>query len=161
MRPILLATFFAIGTIAHADEASKNAKIEEMFRIVKIDQMQQQMMDNMKGTLRNMFEQPGVPPEVKASRKELEDEVFAFIEKKVSWQVMKVPFLKIYAETMTEDEIDSIVAFYKTPAGKALLEKMPVLMKRGMEEVVQPQMKTLLPEMQQMIEKFTERHKTK
>ena len=160
MRTLLLLAAVVTCQAAHADEASKNAKIEEMFRITKIDRIQEQVMDQLKGALSNMFDQPNVPPEVKANRKELEDEVWNIIKKRVSFEKMKVDYVRIYSENLTEAEVDSILAFYKTPGGQAMLEKLPLLTKKGME-IGQAQMKDVGPEIQQAIEKFAERHKTK
>jgi len=163
MRILFVAAAVASLSISgplYADEASKNAKIEEMFRITRVDQLQSQMMDQLKGVLTNMFDQAGVPPEIKAARKELEDEVFVIIKKRVSFERLKGDFVKIYADTLTEPEIDSILAFYKTPGGQALLEKLPAITKRSME-IGQAQMKDALPEIQQTVEKFMERHKAK
>ena len=164
MRPILSAALAAAALVApgtvYADEASKTAKIEEMFRITKVDRLQEQVMDQLKGALGNLFDQPGVPAEAKAARKELEDEVWAIIQRRVSFEKMKVDFVRIYGETLTEPELDSILAFYKTPGGIALLEKMPVLLKKGLE-IGQTQMKDVGPEIQQAVEKFVERHKPK
>ena len=111
-------------------------------------------------TVRNMFDQPSVPAEVKGSRKELEDEVWAIIKKRVAFEKMKGDFVRIYSENLTEPELDSIIAFYKTPGGMAMLEKLPILMKKGME-IGQAQMKDVGPEIQQAVEKFMERHKAK
>jgi hypothetical protein len=122
--------------------------------------MQDQIMEQMRGVLGNLFDQPGTPADVRNSRKELEDEVFAIIRKRISWEKMKPDFVKAYSETLTESELDAILAFYKTPAGTALLEKMPVLLKRGVE-IGQAQMKDVLPEVQHAVEKFVERHKAK
>lgn len=163
MRRLLIAlAVAAMGSSAvYADEASKTAKIEEMFKLLRVDQLQTQMREQMKGAIANMFAQPGMPAEAKAAQKELEDEVFGLIAKKASWAQMKPAFVKIYSETLSEDELDGILTFYKSPSGQAILEKMPQLTKRGMEEVAQPLMKNLMPEMQELIEKFVERHKTK
>jgi len=164
MGPVL-ATALAAAALAapaalYADEASKTAKIEEMFRITKVDRLQDQVMDQMRSALGNLFDQPGVPADAKAARKELEDEVWVIIKKRVSFENMKGDFVRIYSENLTEPELDSILAFYKTPGGIALLEKMPVLLKKGME-IGQAQMKDLGPEIQQAVEKFVERHKGK
>jgi hypothetical protein len=166
MRPVFggflaLAAALSLGSaVLYADDASKEAKIEEMFRITKVDQMQTQMMEQMKGVLGNIFDQPGTPAEVRNNRKELEDEVFAIIRKRVSWEKMRPEFVRAYSETLTEPELDSILAFYKTPGGMAILEKMPTLMKKGIE-IGQAQMKDVVPEVQQTVERFVERHKTK
>jgi len=161
MRMLFVAVaVLSISGSLCADEASKNAKIEEMFRVTRVDQLQTQMMDQLKGVLTNMFDQAGVPPEIKAARKELEDEVFVIIKRRVSFERLRGDFVKIYADALTEPEIDSILAFYKTAGGQALLEKLPVITKRSME-IGQAQMKDALPEIQQTVEKFMERHKAK
>ena len=161
MRSLLLPAFIAlVCTAANADNTTKSAKIEEMFRITKIDRIQEQVMDQLRGVLGNMFDQPGVPAEVKDSRKELEDEVWGIIRKRISFEKMKGDYVRIYNENLSEAEVDSILAFYKTPGGQAMLEKLPVLMKRGME-IGQAQMKDVGPEIQTAVEKFVERHKTK
>ena len=156
----LLFALAALTVAAYADEGSKASKIEEMFRITKVDRVQEQVMDQLRGAFGNMFEQPGVPAEAKESRKELEDEVWGIIKKRISFAKMKGDYVRIYAENLTEEEVDSILAFYKTPGGLAMLEKLPILMKRGME-IGQAQMKDVGPEIQQAVEKFVERHKGK
>lgn len=160
MRPVLVIALLAFASSACADEASKTAKIEEMFRITKVDRLQDQVMEQMRGALGSMFDQPGMSPEVKESRKELEDEVWGIIKKRVAFEKMKGDFVRVYSENLTESELDSIIGFYKTPGGMAMLEKLPVLMKRGME-IGQAQMKDVGPEIQQAVEKFLERHKAK
>ena len=160
-RPLIIALAATLLTLpVFADDAAKNAKIEEMFRITKLDKLQDQMMEQVKGALSNLFEQPGVPAEAKAARKELDDQVWSIISKRVSWDKMKGEYLKIYSENMTEQELDSIIAFYKTPGGVALLEKMPLLMRKGME-IGQAQMKDVGPEIQAAVEKFVQSHKGK
>lgn len=49
----------------------------------------------------------------------------------------------IYAETFTEDELRRTVEFYETPAGQAMLAKMPLLMPRISDAVheIMPRMK--------------------
>ena len=159
MRALFFVAVFAACT-ARGDEASKNAKIEEMLRITKIDRIQEQVMEQLKGAFSGMFDQPGVPAEVKASRKELDDEVWTIIKKRVSFEKMKADYIRVYSETLSEPEIDSILAFYKTTGGQALLEKLPILTKKGME-IGQAQMKDVGPEIQRAVENFVERHKPK
>lgn len=157
---VIAAASAALCLTAQPAASAKDAKIEELFKVTKVDQLQDQVVDQMRGILANMFDQPGVPAEVRAYRKELEDEVFVLIKKRINWQDMKPQFLKVYSEVLTDEEVDSLLAFYKTPGGTALLQKMPVLMKRGME-IGQSQMKDVIPEVQQVVEKFMEKHKAK
>ena len=56
-------------------------------------------------------------------------------------------FVKAYADTFTDSEIDAIVAFYKTPAGKAMIEKQPALTAKIMQ-TIQAQMADLMPQIE-------------
>jgi hypothetical protein len=56
----------------------------------------------------------------------------------------------LYADTYTEQEMDGIIAFYKSPAGEAMLAKTPAIMAKA-NELVQQQMATVMPEIQKLI----------
>ncbi len=56
--------------------------------------------------------------------------------------------IQTYDETYTEDEIDGILAFYRSPAGKAFLAKTPQLMNRTMT-LMQQQMASVQPQLEQ------------
>lgn len=65
-------------------------------------------------------------------------------------------FIQLYLDVYTEEEIDGIVSFYKSPVGKAMIEKAPVLMQRMM-----PMMQKLMGDMQPEIQKIVEEAKQK
>ncbi|RYD75034.1 MAG: DUF2059 domain-containing protein, partial [Verrucomicrobiaceae bacterium] len=49
-----------------------------------------------------------------------------------------------YQKSFTQEELDGIIAFYKTPAGVALVKKMPVVMQQtmiAMQQLMGPLMK--------------------
>ena len=55
------------------------------------------------------------------------------ISREFSWDKMKEDYITLYADTFTEEELKGIIAFYKSPAGQAFIQKQPELMKRSME----------------------------
>jgi uncharacterized protein len=54
--------------------------------------------------------------------------------------------LRVYQATYTQDDVDGLIAFYKTPAGQALINKSPLMMQNMMDE-----MRTLMRPMIQRI----------
>jgi hypothetical protein len=57
-------------------------------------------------------------------------------------------YMRVYHDSFTQSEIDGIIRFYKTPAGKAMVNKVPVVMQNVMHE-----MQAMIKPMQQkMIE---------
>jgi uncharacterized protein len=65
---------------------------------------------------------------------------------------------KVYTDTYTEEEIDGILAFYKSPAGKAFIQKMPEVMQRSMPVMMQ-MMSDLQPQIKTMMEGMKEKSK--
>jgi hypothetical protein len=49
------------------------------------------------------------------------------IDEALSWNKLKADYITLYADRYTEEQMKSIIAFFKTPAGKAFVEKQPEL----------------------------------
>lgn len=58
----------------------------------------------------------------------------AALKQEMKWENLETYYIQIYRETFTQDEVNGIVAFYKTPAGQATVKKTPVLMQKAMLE---------------------------
>jgi hypothetical protein len=57
--------------------------------------------------------------------------------------------VKAYSETFSEEEINGILAFYESPAGRAMQAKMPMFTSTVMV-LAQTQAKELMPEIQRI-----------
>ncbi len=66
---------------------------------------------------------------------------------KFSWEKMKPMFIDIYAEVFTAKELDDIIAFYESPAGRKFIEKQPELMSVTMQKM-QALMAEIVPDLQ-------------
>jgi hypothetical protein len=62
----------------------------------------------------------------------------------------------LYDEVYSEEQITGILAFYKSPAGQAFLNKMPLLVSKSME---MRQMADLIPEIQRITTEAIEKSK--
>ncbi|NJL30029.1 MAG: DUF2059 domain-containing protein [Thermoanaerobaculia bacterium] len=71
------------------------------------------------------------------------------VAQELDWEKVKGDYISLYAETFTEEEMAGILAFYKSPAGKAFVEKQPALMQRSME-LSQRMMMSIMPKIQAM-----------
>jgi hypothetical protein len=75
------------------------------------------------------------------------------MDTQLGWNVMEPEYIKLYADTFTDEELDGIIAFYKSPAGISLIEKTPELTKQA-SALVQAKMVILQPQMKQLLEDF-------
>jgi uncharacterized protein len=53
----------------------------------------------------------------------------------LAFDKVKDIYVKAYRETFTQEEVDGLIAFYKSPVGKAYAEKVPVVMQRAGAEM--------------------------
>ncbi len=59
--------------------------------------------------------------------------------------------VKAYSDTFTDEEIDGMLAFYETPAGRATVTKIPAINTR-MAGLIQSEMNALGPEINKIAE---------
>jgi hypothetical protein len=122
---------------------TKDAKIEELLTLMKIEQLQKQAMDNVLQMISNQLKSQ--PDAAKAEEKQ--KRIFALMADKTSWKNMKPTYIKVYSDTYNDSEIDGILLFYRSQAGKAMVDKQPALMSK-MSTTMSDQMKELTPEIQ-------------
>lgn len=59
-------------------------------------------------------------------------EMVAFLEEVMAWDTLEDEMIQIYADAFSVDELNTITAFYKTPAGQKVVATMPELNMKGM-----------------------------
>ncbi|HLI62185.1 MAG TPA: DUF2059 domain-containing protein [Terriglobales bacterium] len=76
--------------------------------------------------------------------------------KTISVDELLVPIVPIYQRHLSHSDVQSIISFYKTPAGQKYLKEMPAMTSESMQ-AVQPVIRKHLPEMQAAAEKAVEK----
>ncbi|MGO9241362.1 MAG: DUF2059 domain-containing protein [Bryobacteraceae bacterium] len=133
-----------------ADDAAKAAKIEQMLALTHYDRVMKQTLEQMKSMQLEQFKKLETP-EARAQSEQLQQKTMALLADRLSYEKVKPLFIKLYMDVFTEEEIDGMVGFYKSPAGKAMLEKTPQLMQRLMP-MMQKLMSDLQPDLQKILE---------
>ena len=151
---IIGVTLLWCASPVRADEASKSAKAQELLQLTQGDQMMKMMEPMMKGVLAQA--EKDIPAEQRAKIGEMQEKIMALVA--ASLNKAKPALAKVYTDTYTEEEIDGILAFYKSPVGKAFIQKMPEVMQRSMPVMMQ-MMSDLQPQMKTMIEGIKEKSK--
>lgn len=143
---LVAAALAAAG--ARADEARKLALIDEMFTITHVDTMMQQAMQQTMAMQKAQLAKLHPDGANQAMEDELFDRVTKIATDTISWDKIKPDMVKLYADNFTEEELSASLDFYKTPAGQAILTKMPALMSSSMQ-IVQARMADMMPKIQQ------------
>ena len=146
---LLALIIMVIGPFACAQELTKQAKIERLLDAMNADATINQLFEQIK-TMTAAQMPPGATPEQTAKAREVQDKILDLVKSRISWDKMRPSYIKLYSETFSEEEIGGMLAFYESPAGRAMLAKMPTLLTK-LIEVAQTQMNDLQPEIQRIM----------
>lgn len=154
----ILLMMLAVGCCAaRADEASKRAKAQELFMLLHMDRMMDQLMTGVHSQVQQIVQSmPGADQATPEQKKQIEDfqqRVLTLVNQRLGWKALEPDFINLYASTYTEDELDGIIGFYKSPVGQKMLEKTPQLMAKS-TELTQQRMREVQPQLNQMVQDF-------
>ena len=68
------------------------------------------------------------------------------VKEEFSWKKMMPDYIRIYRETFTEEELQSLIAFYESPTGKMFIRKMPLIMDKT-SDIMRQKMVSILSRM--------------
>jgi uncharacterized protein len=150
MKKILaLVVFGAFCVPVFCQNSAKDAKIGQLLVSMNLDKQMDVVFTQMKAMFASQLPKDATD-EQKAKFSEVQGKILDLVKSRMSWEKMRPQYVKLYSETFTDEEIDGLVTFYESPAGKAMLEKMPVLMTKSMA-MAQEVMKEIMPQAQQMM----------
>lgn len=112
-------------------------------------QLNSQMDDAVQQALK------GSPPTASQQQAiaKMKDRVLAVMKEELSWEMLEPLYVRFYKESYTEDEIAGMLAFFKTPAGQAVTNKMPLVTQKIMQETQQMTLR-LTPKLQKIQQEF-------
>ena len=64
-------------------------------------------------------------------------EMNSLMKELLDWKKLEPIYVRIYQKSFTQAEVDGMIAFYKTPAGQAMIGKMPAVMQNSIDEMQQ------------------------
>jgi len=126
----------------------REAKVERLLTLTGVDAQTDRMMDQVYKMAVDNFPSDA-PPEVRAKVEAAQAMVFAVIRDRMSWRKVRPLYGKLCAEAYTDEDLDGMIAFFSSPAGRSMTAMNPVLMQRSMQ-MVQSVMTEMMPEIKRI-----------
>jgi uncharacterized protein len=128
------------GAAAAANSApASDASIREMLELTNarqmLDSVRGQMTGMMNTTMQNATRGQTITPERQAILDRMAANMSAVVTDILNWDDLLPIYLRTYRAAFTQDEIDGVIKFYKSPAGRAYVKKLPVVMQNMMAEM--------------------------
>jgi uncharacterized protein len=150
------AAAFLIAGGARADDASRVAKAQELVQVAKMDQGFKQMLDRAQASVKaqTVRQEPAG-----ADKAAIEEKISQILSQQLNWELLKAQYVKVYADTYTEEELEGIVSFYKSPAGQAWFAKSPQVGDKA-RQVTQQAIQEAQAQIRKVIEQATPKEET-
>jgi hypothetical protein len=129
-----------------ADTDSHRQAVEKLFELTH---MQQKIEVSVGNVLSLQLQQS-------PALREHEDLLTKFLEKNIGWTGMKDNLITMYMAAFTEQELNEINAFYSTPGGQKLIQRLPELIQQR-DRLAMQRMQENVGELQQAIADRTEK----
>ncbi len=152
---LLAALMFATTVTTARAEAASEGSIETLLAVTRSEAMLDSMYAQIEGAMKQGMQQAvaGKPlsPEQQRAMDTLPGKFATLLRQEFTWAILKPQFVQLYRETFEQDEVDGLIAFYRSRAGQAFVNKMPLLMQKSMV-IGQNQMQLIMPKLQQLVQ---------
>jgi uncharacterized protein len=164
IRNLVVAAFmlFSVGPASAADAPPSEDSIRELMRLTdlrkSLDAVAQNIKSSTEVSMRHAFGGQALSEKQEKVLTEMSAQLDAMLKEELGADALEPMYLEIYRKALTQQEVDGMIAFYKTDAGRAVVAKMPTVAKQTMEVTLR-RMQTLTPRVQQLQRETLERMK--
>lgn len=148
---------------AQAESKPSDESVRHLLEVMQAKKTLQAMSEQMDAMFANMvkkqLEGQDLTPEQQKAIETRQQAAANMVKELLSWDSMERLYLKVYGETFTQEEIDGMTAFYASPAGHAMIAKLPLAVKNTMSEM-QERVQQMMPKLQQMAKEAAEEVKS-
>jgi len=153
MKTLKTALVLALACLSlHAAAApASDATIEELLDVARSKSLMESVSAGMEQSMHvmmaDMIKHEQLTPAQQRAFEKFPAKFAAVMREEMGWDRMKPQLLDIYRDVFTQEEVEGQIAFYRSPAGQAMLDKMPQVMQKVMA-MSQQQARSLVPRIQ-------------
>ena len=102
-----------------------------------LDAMMAQIDTLMRRNMEQALRGRQLTPEQEAIIARMRGRMADAFREEMTWEKLEPLYVRVYRDSFTQDEVDGMLAFYRTDAGRALIVKMPAVVQTTMGEMQQ------------------------
>jgi hypothetical protein len=138
---------------ASPSTAPTEGSIKQLLEVAQshklVDSVMAQMDNLLQQTIAQATKGQPIPDKVQKDIDQRRSELLALMKDLLDWKKLEPMYVRIYQKTFSQQEVDGMITFYKTPAGQAVIRKMPAAMQNSIDEM-QQMMGPVMQRIQQM-----------
>jgi uncharacterized protein len=147
---LLLAASAVFAPAPVAAQGADDARIDRLLEVTRARQLIDSMLPQVEASQQQMFEQIAagrrVDADQQATMERIRERSAAALRQVLAWENLEPIYRDLYRETFSAEDVDAMLAFYESPTGQRVLDKMPLLMEKtmvAMQRIVVPLLQQL------------------
>ena len=136
MKKLALVLFGALLSLSAYPAYPSPESVDTLMLAMKIDRSGDMLFESMELSIKPQLDKlaggKNLTPERRSALEASLKRTMTIMREELSWAKMQPIYRQIYQESFTQEEIDGLLVFYKSPAGAAFVDKMPVVMQKTM-----------------------------
>lgn len=155
------AVLLACGsTQVLADAASHAADAERFLQLAKADKLVVPVYAQVQQMFSQRFAESEAPESKRALLESYQAKANAALDSAVGWEQVKPGMVELYTRNFDEQEMRDLLAFYQSPLGRKVLEKMPMLTAQS-AQLTQAKLEAAVPQVNKLLADMTAELKPK
>jgi hypothetical protein len=165
MRYAIILSLLAVSIFPVQAAPPTDGSVDEMLKCLQVDKLLSQGLTQMTDGMTKAMEQRlqstignrEMTPAQTAAIDRFRSKFTRALQDDLSVAKVSAIYSQCYKETFTQDEVDGIIAFYKSPAGEAMSKKYPQVMQKAqslMQAKIGPMSNKVQAAMDEMIKEL-------
>mgnify|MGYP001038458461 CR=1 FL=1 len=158
VKVMIIGLICMVGSFVNANPNTNPyyESVEELLLIMKIDENLSNSLAQIRPMILQQFQQ-ATPEEMTPEQVQVMEKFIGrlldLMEEEMRWEKIKDDYIQVYMSIYTEEEIQELIKFYRTPVGQKTIDQMPILVEKSME-ISQKYLMATLPKIQALTEEM-------
>lgn len=145
------------STAFAAEPAPSEASLRDLLALTRAQDTLDTMLAQMDTAMETSMRQAMAGETLSRAQRDLIDQMrvdmLALLKAEMAWDKMEPGMLDVYRTSFTQSEVDGMLAFYRSEAGKAVVDKMPLVLQNSMK-LAQERLGAVMPRMQALQQEY-------
>ncbi|WP_437884009.1 DUF2059 domain-containing protein [Pseudomonas sp. LRF_L74] len=151
LRLLFCSILLVASSPVFADAASHDADAKKFLQLTRADKLAVPVYAQVQQMFAQRFAEAKAPESKKALLESYQAKANAVLDRAIGWDKLEPDMVKLYTTNFSEAELKELLAFYQSPVGRKVLERMPQLAARSVE-LSQKHLQSAVPEVNKLLQ---------
>lgn len=137
-----------------ADAASHAAQAERFLELTRADKLTMPVYAQVQQMFAQRFAEAQAPQSQRAVLEGYQAKANAALDRAIGWDKLEPDMVRLYTSNFSETELKELMAFYQSPLGRKVLEKMPTLAAQSVQ-ISQARLQPAVPEVNKLLSEMS------